>query len=219
MPILTLDADHKYFLDGKSIPGTNEIIGTFYDVRPWWATERDRRLGEVLHKCIAYLLEGDLDWKTVHPLLLPDVEAVAEWQAKNGYKAILIEKKLWSKRWFAGTIDSFGYFPSGRFVLPDWKRGAAGPGTALQTASYVELVCEYLAEHGTPEECAALDAVKRDLYPNGVERYALHNIGSGKPAMKPYKDRNDIPIFLGLVSAYHYGKNNSLKFYGGLNVN
>lgn len=199
---LTIDKNHIYRVDGRTVPGVTSILKAlnFVNYDGPHFTEEKRKRGEILHKCVALMLEKDLDWDTVSPSLASEVSSVSVWVEESGFVPLLIEKSLYSSIYsYAGTIDAFGAFPDGSYGLPDWKRGKAFPAAKYQLALYSQLVCENSEE---------LLGVK--VYPHQINRFALDGIGSGRPKPVPYKNKNDRDIALGLVAAFHAGVNDGI---------
>ena len=202
MPTIVLDEEtHEYFVDGDPTPGPSKILKRFnisnFD-SPWYTAE-GRDLGIAYHLGCAILNRGrDLEWDTVDSRIKDQLLAYRDLKADMGFDVVLTEKVLYSRRWkFCGKPDLV-LRSSDRYLLPDIKRGVAQAQTALQTAAYLILVAEHF---NIPEP--------------SIDRYALHNTGNGGPSFKPYESKDDIPVFKGLVNAYHWLTNNGLNKNGG----
>lgn len=108
---LTLDKkNHIYRYNRDVVPGTTQIL----DASGWlnfdapYYTPEARRLGEVLHENCQFIDEDALDWKSVDPQVLPDVQNYREWRSKERIRTLFSEKPLYSNRYrYAGTPDFF----------------------------------------------------------------------------------------------------------------
>lgn len=189
-----IDEDHRYW--GISHPGriggVNEILraqGHIKDNPFWTVAGRDR--GIRIHQACADVDHDVFEWSQVDLDVIEPALSYQEWAGRNKYKAVLVEKPLRSIHGYAGTLDTFGLIQVlDRYAVIDRKSGAASIVTALTTAGYKQLVHEAL---GIPLHL--------------IDRYALQYVGSGRPRMVPYDDRNDLPVFLGLVAAFNWGIN------------
>lgn len=189
------DENHKYWAGDRNIPGFTEIATTlnFIQQNPFW-TEEGRAKGTHAHDACADIDNGVFDPEFFASETVEEAMGYKGWVEKTGFKALLVEKSMASLiHLFAGTVDAFGQFPDGRYAVQDRKRRRAGKVTALQTAAYRRLVHELL---GIPLHL--------------IDRFALQNIGSGRPSMVQYTDRNDDAVWLGIVAAYHWGVNNGI---------
>jgi len=198
MSELVRDDQHRYWLGKRRLQGVTTILSalnfTNYD-GPWFTKEALER-GSILHDCIQMVNEDDDYWKSVDQDILVEVEAYAEWKEKTGFKPLLVEEMMYSELYsFAGTPDAFGVFPGGNYALPDWKRGVPEKAVRFQLAFYVLLVCEHYKRLGEV------------IYPHQIGRYTLGSIGTGKPKMICYDDRNDIRAAQSIVASYHSGVN------------
>lgn len=190
------DKNHAYFLDGRRLPGVTEILTAtnFVKQNGFW-TDEGRDKGKRLHKFCADIDMGKLDWGEVDQDIMEEVNAYEEWKDRSGFIASFTERALYSAiHQYAGTPDVFGAFPDGTYAVIDRKRGAAGKATALQLAAYVQLICESRGK----------------LHPFQVKRFALRGFSGGPPVIELYPDRLDHPVFLGLVSGFHWGFNKGI---------
>lgn len=189
------ERNHAYFHDGEQVPGFTEIATAtgFIKENAFW-TDEGRDKGKRLAKSCSQVSLKTFDWAYVDQDIADEILAYEKWLEETGFVCLLSEAPLYSRlHRYAGTLDLFGKFPDGSHAVIDLKRGAAGKATALQTAAYVQLVCESFPKLG--------------LYPFQITRYALRGFSTGRPKMEPYTDRNDLPVWLGLVRAFHWGCN------------
>ena len=103
-----------------------------------WMTKHQVYLdrGRAVHSATQFDDEGDLNDADLPPYLLPYVQAWRRFRAETGFVPLLIELKVFSKRYgYAGTLDRVGLMGDEQVVL-DIKSGAVHPATALQTAAY-----------------------------------------------------------------------------------
>lgn len=198
---LRRDDQHRYWKGELRKPGASQILKAvnFIQGSPFW-TDAGREKGTDSHSEFAKILMGTFDWANVNEDVMDEANTFEEWVKENGFQAILVETMLYSEIYgFAGTIDAFGAFPDGTYQLPDWKRGAASPSEKYKLALYVQLVCENSER-----------LFGKKIHPFMVNRFALTEIGSGKPKPVPYKNKNDRDIALGLVAAFHAGVNDGI---------
>lgn len=197
---LILTDAHEYFYCGARVPGVTEIlriVGVTDHSGPWF-TERAREWGSVLDQCCSMIDTDTLDWDSVDERIRPEVEAYAEWCTRIGGTVEASQRKMYSSTYgYAGTLDVLLRLPSGRYPLVDRKRGAADHAAALQTAGYAVLVAETL---GIPIGL--------------IDRYALDGIGTGKPMVRPFSDRSDIPAFLGFAAGVNWANRTGLILTG-----
>ena len=132
---LTLDKKtHIYRYNGEIVPGTTQILresGWLNFDAPYYTPEA-RRLGEVLHENCQLIDEGDLDWKSVDPQVLPDVENYKKWRDKERIKTLFSERPLYSNRYrYAGTPDFFLFTLMGDGACWIGKGGLPAPQPAF----------------------------------------------------------------------------------------
>lgn len=182
MNILTFDAaSHTYRLDGRLVPHVTGVLAGLGLVDTSWFTEESRRRGQAVHAAIHYHLQKDLDWSTVQERFKGYVEAAILFL--DDAKAVIdaTELRLVHARApiFAGTADVFGdLFKDDS--LADWKSGAVGEVTGLQTALYD------IAKGGKRRRRIGVQ-----LRPNG--KYTKHD----------FTDRQDYPRALAAVDLYN----------------
>lgn len=188
---------HTYWLDDRQLVGTTRVLETFNFLNHSnkWFTPEARDRGSRLHHFCAEVDLGTLNWAKVNPDLLDEVFAYEEWAGRARFRPHLVEHPDYSRlHLHAGMLDVFGQFEgSPRYAVIDRKSGLAGRATALQLASYAQIVSEVT---GIPLHL--------------IDRFALQSLGESKPKMVHYPDKKEIPIFLSLVSAFYWGLNKGI---------
>jgi hypothetical protein len=112
-PYIELDTStHTYFVDGErvelSVTKVLKICGLIDDR---WYTEYGRWRGSAVHKATHYFDEGDIDRRTLDPVVKPFVADWKDFREKTGFIPTLIEKPFYDGRYnFCGTPDRRGYF-------------------------------------------------------------------------------------------------------------
>ncbi len=135
MPKITLDDNHKYFVDGQACEGVTEIIKES-GLMPNYNSDiyyLDR--GRYVHEAIALYFKGTLDFDALSEGIKGFVESAIEYITVTGYKPDLVEAMLYSPTFhYCGTVD----------VVPllDWKSGGKSPWQSLQVAAYWNLLVE-----------------------------------------------------------------------------
>lgn len=197
--IPSLDANHIYRVEGAVKPGVTQILAGvgLSDFSAPWFSEEARKIGEIGHKCIYLVNDNDLDWDSVDPSLIDPLKGYQKAKEEIGFKIILNEQRLYSELYgFCGTLDAFVWFPTGKYGIIDWKFGAAGTATKYQLELYTQLLCE--------------NWMQTKLYPFQVGRFALENIGSGKPKLKPFTDKSDRDVALAAVTLFNAKVNDGI---------
>lgn len=176
--------DHSYWLDGIRLPSITQVLRHTGFIDPRWYTEESRARGVAVHACCQFLIEGNLDWSTVHPDILPRVRGFEKFLGDYKPKLLLAEKPLYSAvHKFAGTPDLVLQMGGGIFVV-DVKSGKSGLSACLQTAAQKILV----EEHGI-----------RPV----IIRDALELPKEGGYKIVQHKDRGDTTMFLNALAMIH----------------
>jgi len=177
---------HRYKLDGVMIPHISFVLEqTGFIDKTWFKPEHAER-GKAVHSACQFLIEGDLDWSTVHPEILPRVKGFEQFLIERKPTLILSEKPLASKEWrFSGTPDLVLEVPGDRVQwIVDLKSGASGIAAKLQTAAQEILV---------KEECG-----------NGIyKRFVLELPKDGGYKLIPHDERMDKLMFLNALAMVH----------------
>lgn len=183
--VFVFDPDaHRYTLNGVGIPGISFVLEkTGFVDKTWFRPEHADR-GHAVHAACLYLIQGDLDWATVHPDILPRLKGFeAFWESLRRFipTVLLAEKPLYSTVYqFGGTPDLVVEDRTGVTVY-DIKSGKSGLAAKLQTAAQTVLIEERLG-------------VKV------AERYALELPEEGGYKLVKHDDRGDRTMFLNALS-------------------
>lgn len=103
-------------------------------------------VGSQVHHMIEAALRSEMQETTIDPPV-PDMDypeahlAFArwkEWRARQDFKPLMVEQVVWSEtHGYAGTLDLVAKYPSGLFVIFDWKVSSGiYPESLLQNAAY-----------------------------------------------------------------------------------
>ena len=175
-------ASHRYRLNGVLIPGISFVLEqTGFVDKTWFKPEHAER-GHAVHAACLYLIEGKLDWATVHESIRPRIEGFKVFMEKYRPYVLMAEKPLYSGvHGFAGTPDLVfePYGQGGGVWVLDIKSGRSGLAAKLQTAAQAILAAEALGPH------VPIHA-----------RYALELPAAGGFKLIQHTDRGDRDMFL-----------------------
>lgn len=154
------------------------------------AIERKRAIGHALHADAHAYDDHDLDWTTVHPDVLPYLQAWVTFRQNLGFLPIQRERRLYSPALgVCGTLDAVGYRQTDleHRILVDLKTGdPEDAGARYQTGGY-QLLWE--AEHPDAPICERWSV---QLIPGRQIPYQIH----------PYTDWTDGATFRAFVATY-----------------
>lgn len=170
-----------YSTDFEAIAAISDALRERIDYR--------RALGTAIHADAHAFDDGALDESTVHPDVVPYLEAWKVFRENTRLVPLSRERRVFHPDYiYCGTLDGIFLAPSGRHVLIDLKCGDPNAcGANLQTAAYVDA---WMVEH--PDDTVH-------------ERWAVQLLPDrGVPyRITPYSDWHDFTHFRTLVSAYH----------------
>lgn len=129
---------HLYRLNGEPAPSATQMLAGLNLIDCRWFTENARRRGTFVHAAIHYWLEDALEWESLDARLVGYVRAAIRFleDARVDPKTLETEVRVGSETYgYCGTADVFGVL-FGDECVPDWKTGAIGEGTGIQTALY-----------------------------------------------------------------------------------
>ena len=132
---------HIYKLaTGEALPSVTQILEASgvidYSALPNNTRNMALQRGSFVHEAIHLDMQGELDWDTLDPILLPYVEAAAKFRNEFEVNGGLMEHRSFHPVYrYAGTLD---YQP--KKLLVDWKCGGAQPWVRMQTAAYAALL-------------------------------------------------------------------------------
>ncbi|MEO2054703.1 MAG: hypothetical protein ABGX83_05330 [Nitrospira sp.] len=175
-PEITLDENHIYRVDGIRKPSVSAILQSTGIVDTTFFTEYGATRGTFAHKATELHDLGDLNEDDLDKTLLPYLEAWKRYRAESGFVPSMIEKKLYSRLGFCGTIDRFGQDNSGSYILPDIKTGYASQWWhVIQLAAYRLLVGEAVGH--------MMKVLIVHLHPNGkykLQPYTMQELVQGQ---------------------------------------
>lgn len=130
-PYIELSDEHEYFVDGELKPSVTQILKHAGLVDTTWFTEFGRWRGSAVHKATMYFDQGDIDRRTLDPIVKPFVSDWADFRKKTGFTPTMIEEKRYDHIYdYCGTFDRVGYFagekPEDANVLIDLKTYPSG---------------------------------------------------------------------------------------------
>ena len=177
---------HRYTLNGVALPGITQILKLTGFVDGSWFTDEARDRGKAVHSACWFLAEGDLDWSTVGPDILPRVKAFEQFLNDYTPKLIMAERPLYSAMFgFAGTEDFFFEIPGlGGECIIEVKTGRAGLAAKLQTAAQRILIEEN-------------QGIKK------ANRFGFELSKEGRYKFVPHTDGTDKVMFLNAVAMIH----------------
>lgn len=119
---------HLYKYKGKDVDSVTQILQAekFIDMR--WYDDWSREKGEFVHLSIEYYLTGELDEETLHPEIVPYLEAFKKFINESGFMVEQSEIPQFNSTYcYAGKPDIYGHFPqpkaARRFALELNKEG------------------------------------------------------------------------------------------------
>lgn len=187
------EEQHQYKAEGIVVPSVSQVLQDLGFVDDTWFTEYGRDRGRAAHKAILYEDEGNLDYATLDPVLVPRVEAWKSFRNDMGWVSRIKETPMYHPIYrFAGTPDDIGTHRKAdlNFAIVDIKTGQAMPYHALQLALYACLL-----SHLT------------DCDPASVERIVVQLKADATYKITRFTDKQDIPVALSAVSLYHWKRN------------
>lgn len=187
-------ATHEYRRpDGARVPSVTQIlrgVGVSADwdllrgrgLREAAAIDRKREIGTALHADAAAYDDGDLDLASVHPDVLPFLEAWAMCRKNLALVPVMRERRLYSEKFgFCGTCDAVCYRGADleRLYLIELKCGSAeDAGARYQTVGYQMLweteyparpIAERWAVELTPGAAVPYRVVNYSAAPDALE--------------------------------------------------
>jgi hypothetical protein len=177
MPLFTFNTDtHQYHLGSERLISVTEVFKLCGLVDTTWMTDSGRDRGTAVHTAIQYLIEGDLDFDSLHPKIQPYLKAIQHFILHTDFKPLLqfCERPMFHPRYkYAGKPDLIGSLRH-KLVLLEIKTGSFAC-VELQTAAYANL-----------PELASI----------GVERYRLQLLNNGDYRLVPIHGAGDFHKFL-----------------------
>lgn len=137
---LERDADHKYTVDGKPIPGVTGVISgcglSDFSMVKQEILELAQLRGTYVHATCQFYDEGDLVEDSLSATLKPYLEAWKRFRKETGFKPTKIEVMDYDPiHWVAGQVDRIGLIRRKPCVV-DIKPPTKQPWWKFQTAAY-----------------------------------------------------------------------------------
>lgn len=189
------DEEHVYRFNGARVPGITSLMDAIhsYDGVPEWVLERKAELGSHVHLATELYDTDDLSEETLSPDLVPYLEAWKAFRKDHGGRIHAVEPKLYHPRLgYAGQPD--------RCMEVDTPHDVVEIKTTshLFNAVGVQLMAQkHLLEASMP----------------GIHvgrRFAVQLKADGRYQMREYKDPNDWPTFVALLSIHNW----NARYYG-----
>jgi hypothetical protein len=202
---IIFDADkHEYTIDGKKALGVTSTINSIpEDLMFNSAFIRKGEIGSAVHefcheiKCKGKKAIADIRKKAKkhHLPVMPYLEGYIKYYLETSFHVVLSEVPVGSSIWgFGGTVDDLSISPRSNLAVMDIKTTSeVSPITALQTAGYGIAVDEMIKYKVNP----VYDAFKGMKV---KERWCIWLDGEGGYKLVPFRDKNDLNVFLCAVS-------------------
>lgn len=199
MQFIFNEAQHRYFLGSRELPGVNSILKEIGLIDDRFFTDMGKIRGRAVHKGVDLLIRNRLDFASLHPEVEGHIFAVQAFMLESGFSPILelCEKPQYHPVYlYAGTPDLVGRL-NGRVVVIDVKTGSVSPipgndktAADMQIAAYYEL----------PE-------IKRLL----PDRFILKTENNGRYKLDPRPDTAELfNVFLSGLNIHYFKNKRSL---------
>lgn len=194
---LICDSSHRYFKDGKEIPGCTRVLDMSgiadYGMVRADVLERKSEIGRLTHTACHYFDEGNLDWSSVPESVKPKVDAWAKFSQSEAFKPFpdRIEYQTAAEvngMAYGCRIDRAGLMRGRPAILELKTTAQIMPAHGIQLAGY-GLAIAHTSE--TPE--APLSHLARFLR---WERYAVQLKEDGSFRLVAFTEKNDASVFL-----------------------
>lgn len=174
-------AAHSYHLDDKPTLSVTQVLDKSGLINKDWFTEDARARGVAVHDACHLENLGTLDWDSLHPEVLPRVEAWKAFKRDFGFEVMLSEATVYEPDFqIVGMLDDFGWSSvKSKHILVDIKSGPVQQWAAYQTAGYA-LAVKYLT----------------GILPS---RYAIHLRADGKYRLHAFNDFRDFNMFVSML--------------------
>lgn len=191
-PVIHFDlATHTYRVGGRVIPSVTQIIGsagvrgafTPSDAVMAYACDR----GRAVHLACELDDDGTLDERSVHPEVLPYLNAYRQFKAETRYEIVEMELARYDELMgFCGTPDRICVI-NGRPAVLDLKSGVKMAATGMQLAAYAVLA-------GHP----------------AASRFSLQLRADGLYRLERYSNPADWPAFVAALTLHNWRVANGL---------
>lgn len=183
------DATHRYFMDGKRVPGvstlTDGLDDTFARIDPE-ILERKRLIGTAVHYACELIDSDELDEDSVHQSIVGYLDAYRKFLQQMRPKWLLSETWRCHDRWrYGGRLDRFGTIGGDHMIIDLKTVAQLHPKAGPQTAGYKELVLQ-------DDPTLLIGRAALQLKPNGTYVY------------ESYRDNDDWLVFCSLLQTFHW---------------
>lgn len=131
---------HRYYLGRERLISVTESFKLAGMVDDRWFTDFGRLRGTAVHKAVQYLIEDDLDFGSLDPIIKPYVSAAVDflkWAKFTPFLSLCETPQVNEEHGYAGTPDLVGLIGSTPTLL-DIKTGSCDCAH-IQTAAYAEM--------------------------------------------------------------------------------
>lgn len=120
-PYIELDeATHTYYVDGVQQISVTQVLTLAGLIDDRWFTEFGKWRGSAVHEATHYFDEGDIDRRTLDPIIKPFVADWKKFREDTGFTPTVIEKPFYDGTYnFCGTPDRRGYMGGVIPTMPD----------------------------------------------------------------------------------------------------
>ncbi len=169
------DENHRYWLGNKHVVSVTQVMQSAGIIDTKFYTVEARERGTVVHKCIHYLNQNDLDIASIDESVRGYISAYRAFLEISRLTIRMAETVVYSpKHEYCGTLDIAGVM-RGRSVIIDVKTGHAPAWVGIQLAAYKNA----LLECGGPR----------------CSRYSLELRNDGNFKLREHKDIDDFANF------------------------
>jgi len=182
---ILLTEDHKYFVNGREVPGVTTILKEMLNLDMGMTDQFYRDRGTEIHKACELWIKGERGF-VMDSRICPFLDGFKKFLRETGFEVRYVEKKIHNPTYqYCGTLDLFGMMEVNhdKYALIDIKGGVKAKYYRLQTALYGQGLFAH------------------EQY--DIERMCLHLDGKGGYFLDPHDDLYDLPAALSLVNAYH----------------
>lgn len=135
------ESDHSYRIDGIPVPSVTQVMQSAnlvdYSKIPKDKLEAAQKFGTAVHKATELYDRGILNFKTLHPNIVPYLEGWISFRRDFDVNIIGIEKRVGSALYmFAGMLDRKLGIDGKRWIYDIKTAHEDHPATAIQTAGY-----------------------------------------------------------------------------------
>lgn len=183
---------HTYYFDNKVIPGVTTVIKPLMNLDHINEEVLDRKskIGTAAHKATELFDEDNLDESTLHPIIVPYLDAWKKFRDETKIEIVSSEAKVFNQKYgYAGMYDRIGVLYNEPSLIDIKCTAVLGAHVGNQLAAYKEA-------HNAENEFQVSKRFAVQLRPDGTYR------------LEEYKDRSDFPVFLSCLQIYKWRSKN-----------